>query len=51
MGIHAHDNLSLALSNTKYANKLGVTWLDSTIKGMGRGPGNTKTEELINFFQ
>ena len=31
MGIHAHDNLSQALSNTKYANKLGVTWLDSTI--------------------
>lgn len=50
MGIHAHDNLSQALSNTKYANKLGVTWLDSTIRGMGRGPGNTKTEELINFF-
>ena len=50
IGIHAHDNLSLALSNTIYANKLGITWLDSTIMGMGRGPGNTKTEELIKFF-
>jgi 4-hydroxy 2-oxovalerate aldolase len=50
LGIHAHDNQSLALKNTLYANKLGLNWLDSTIKGMGRGPGNTKTEELIKFF-
>lgn len=50
MGIHAHDNLSLALSNTIYSNKIGIDWMDSTIKGMGRGPGNTKTEELLNFF-
>ena len=40
MGIHAHDNLSLAISNTKYAYKLGITWLDSTINSMGRT--NTK---------
>ncbi len=50
LGIHAHDNQSLALENTLYANKIGLNWLDSTITGMGRGPGNTKTEELINFF-
>lgn len=50
MGIHAHDNLSLALRNTIYANKLGINWLDCTVTGMGRGPGNTKTEELIKFF-
>ena len=51
MGIHAHDNQSLALENTLYANKIGLKWLDSTITGMGRGPGNTKTEELIKYFQ
>ena len=50
LGIHAHDNQSLALENTLYANKIGLNWLDSTITGMGRGPGNTKTEELINFL-
>ena len=50
LGIHAHDNQSLALENTLYANKIGLNWLDSTITGMGRGPGNTKTEELIKFF-
>jgi len=51
LGIHAHDNQSLALENTLYANKIGLKWLDSTITGMGRGPGNTKTEELIKYFQ
>ena len=50
MGIHAHDNLSLALDNTLYANKIGLNWLDCTITGMERGPGNTKTEELIKHF-
>jgi 4-hydroxy 2-oxovalerate aldolase len=47
IGIHAHDNLEEALSNTITAIKTGVTWLDSTITGMGRGPGNAKTEYLI----
>lgn len=46
MGIHAHDNLGLALSNTLRALDEGVTWVDSTVCGMGRGPGNTRTEEL-----
>ncbi len=47
IGIHAHDNMGIALRNSLYANKLGVEWLDSTVLGMGRGPGNAKTEELL----
>lgn len=47
LGIHAHDNLNLALSNSLIAIENGVSWIDSTVLGMGRGPGNTKTEELI----
>lgn len=46
IGIHTHDNLGLALSNTLSALHLGVTWVDSTVTGMGRGPGNARTEEL-----
>lgn len=46
MGIHTHDNLGLALSNTLRALNEGVTWVDSTVTGMGRGPGNARTEEL-----
>jgi 4-hydroxy 2-oxovalerate aldolase len=46
MGIHTHDNMGLALSNTMRAIDEGVTWADSTVSGMGRGPGNARTEEL-----
>jgi 4-hydroxy 2-oxovalerate aldolase len=46
LGIHTHDNMGLALSNTLRAAAGGVTWLDSTVTGMGRGPGNARTEEL-----
>jgi len=46
LGIHAHDNLGLALSNILRALDEGVTWIDSTVTGMGRGPGNARTEEL-----
>ena len=47
VGIHAHDNLGLALQNSLTALDRGATWLDATVTGMGRGPGNTKTEQLI----
>lgn len=47
MGIHTHDNMGLALSNTLQAVKDSVTWLDATVTGMGRGPGNARTEELV----
>ncbi|MBK1654665.1 aldolase catalytic domain-containing protein [Allochromatium vinosum] len=46
LGIHTHDNMGLALSNTLCALDEGVTWVDSTVTGMGRGPGNARTEEL-----
>ncbi len=46
VGIHAHNNKSLALSNTLTAIEEGVNWFDSTITGMGRGAGNTETEHL-----
>lgn len=47
LGIHTHDNMGLALQNTITASENGVTWLDSTITGMGRGPGNARTEEIV----
>ena len=47
LGIHAHDNLKLALKNSMVFLKNKFSWVDSTIVGMGRGPGNTKTEELV----
>jgi 4-hydroxy 2-oxovalerate aldolase len=47
LGIHTHNNMSKGLDNTLTASSLGVTWLDSTITGMGRGAGNTQTENLL----
>lgn len=46
LGIHTHDNMGLALANTLHALSEGVTWVDATVTGMGRGPGNARTEEL-----
>lgn len=47
LGIHMHDNMGLALQNTLCAQAEGVAWLDATITGMGRGPGNVRMEELL----
>ncbi len=50
IGFHAHDNMSKALTNAQQSINYGVNWIDSTITGMGRGPGNVKTEyALIEF--
>ena len=47
LGFHAHNNKGLALINTLKSIESDVSWVDSTITGIGRGPGNTKTEELF----
>ena len=41
MGIHTHDNMGKALENSIAAITI-LQWIDSTVTGMGRGPGNTK---------
>lgn len=46
LGIHTHDNMGYALANSLKAVEDGVTWIDGTVTGMGRGPGNVKTEYL-----
>tara|TARA_B100000965_G_scaffold394784_1_gene407462 strand:+ start:2933 stop:4540 length:1608 start_codon:yes stop_codon:yes gene_type:complete len=51
MGIHTHDNMGKALENSISAIKNSVEWIDSTVAGMGRGPGNTKTEYAILEFK
>ena len=47
LGIHTHNNKSLALINSITAIENEVTWCDGTIGGMGRGAGNVTTESLI----
>jgi 4-hydroxy 2-oxovalerate aldolase len=47
IGIHTHDNMGRAIANTLQAIEEGVTWVDSTVTGMGRGPGNAQTEYML----
>ena len=47
LGIHTHDNKGQALANSINAIEYGVTYIDSTLLGMGRGAGNAKTETLL----
>jgi 4-hydroxy 2-oxovalerate aldolase len=47
IGIHTHNNRGRAVQNSIQAIRQGVTWIDSTISGMGRGAGNSQTEYLL----
>lgn len=51
IGIHAHNNMQLAMSNTITAIINGSTRLDATLLGMGRGAGNCPIEILIAFLK
>lgn len=51
IGIHAHNNQQLAFANTIEALRNGVSLLDSTVSGMGRGAGNCYTESLLAFLK
>ncbi|WP_421285733.1 aldolase catalytic domain-containing protein [Aeromonas veronii] len=50
MGIHTHNNMGKGLDNTLSAMDAGVSWLDTTVTGMGRGAGNTQTEYLLAYL-
>ncbi|RMG53170.1 MAG: 4-hydroxy-2-oxovalerate aldolase [Acidobacteria bacterium] len=47
VGFHAHNNLSLAVSNTLAAIEEGATQVDGSTCGLGAGAGNTMTEVLV----
>lgn len=47
LGIHTHDNMGRALDNCMTAIDEGVSWVDGTVLGMGRGPGNVRTEYIL----
>ena len=51
VGIHAHNNQMLAFANTIEACATGVSMLDATMSGMGRGAGNCMMEQLMGFLK
>lgn len=50
IGIHAHNNQQLAFANTIEAMRRGVSFLDVTVNGMGRGAGNCSTEQILGYL-
>jgi len=50
LGLHAHDNLSLAFANALTALSHGVSWLDSCLGGAGKGGGNLSTERITLYL-
>lgn len=51
VGIHAHNNQQLAFANTIEALSRGVSYMDVTVSGMGRGAGNCASEILLGFLK
>ena len=51
VGMHAHNNQQLAFANTIEAAARGVSLLDATMMGTGRGAGNCAMELLLSFLK
>lgn len=51
LGVHTHNNMQLAFANTIAAVESGVTFLDSSVYGMGRAAGNCTTELLLGYLR
>lgn len=47
VGVHAHNNLSLAVANSLAAFDVGADQIDGCTTGLGAGAGNCPTEVLV----
>lgn len=51
IGFHGHNNQGIAFGNTVETLSYGVSYLDATAMGMGRGAGNCQMELLLGFLK
>jgi len=50
LGFHGHDNLGLAVSNSLEVAKMGFSFVDCCLQGLGRSAGNASSELLAASF-
>jgi 4-hydroxy 2-oxovalerate aldolase len=51
IGVHMHNNMQLAFSNTVTGIIYNCNMLDATFLGIGRGAGNCPIEILLSFLK
>jgi 4-hydroxy-2-oxovalerate aldolase len=51
IGMHEHNNLSLAVANSAAAVAEGATLVDTSLAGLGAGAGNCQTEALVAVLE
>ena len=51
VGMHEHNNLSLAVANSAAAIAEGATLVDTSLAGLGAGAGNCQTEALVAVLE
>ncbi len=51
IGFHGHNNQNLAFGNTIETMSYGVSFMDASMQGMGRGAGNCAMELLLGFLK
>ena len=51
IGMHCHNNMQLAFSNTIEGIIHNANYLDASLYGIGRGPGNCPLELLVSFLK
>jgi len=47
IGFHGHNNLQMAVANSKAAVEAGAEYIDCCLKGFGAGAGNCPTEVFV----
>jgi 4-hydroxy 2-oxovalerate aldolase len=51
LGVHCHNNQQLAFANTIEGIIHGANYVDGSLYGIGRGPGNCCLELLVGFLK
>ena len=51
LGVHCHNNQQLAYANTIEGIIHGANYVDGSLYGIGRGPGNCCLELLVGFLK